>query len=104
LAGRYNFNTIKIYDQEGKDKGSVDTNGDATIYFLTEEDRNIASATRVSRQFYLYLSPTDTNTITVDFVKNVDDCGYDVIANTAFKYNDSLYTNAPCCHKIDFYK
>ncbi|MDO1448557.1 hypothetical protein Q0590_19930 [Rhodocytophaga aerolata] len=103
LAGSYNFNDVKIFNENGKSI-DVETDGSATIYFLTYEDRKISSGTQIRRQFYLYLSPTDTDTITVDFVKSVDDCGYDNLSNVEFRYNDILYTNVSCCHNIDFYK
>jgi hypothetical protein len=104
LGGRYNVNEIKILDETSKERGSVRADGFGYVFFLTNQDFDLPSGTQVRRQFYLYLSPTDTDTITVDFVKSVDDCGYDNLSSAQFRYNDSLYTNVSCCYIIDFYK
>lgn len=107
VNGRYNLEEVKIYDESGSVifPGPIDLDGLITFYFLSDEDSHFSSDAHISKQFYLYLDSSDTDTIRVEYIKKKNECGYDVIGNVRISYNDSLYTNVICCNfSLDFYK
>ncbi len=85
---------VRLLDQEGKQPflSEVDEVGRVSLYYL---DRGVYKQTKHTpfrKQFFLHLSRTDSDTITVEYELDSDKCNATVVKSPSFRvfYNDSL--------------
>jgi hypothetical protein len=94
IQARYNRDTVKIYDEEGKIYfgGPVDLDGLMYFHLVDMSDYGIVKQ-HITRKLFLYLNHQEIDTLKYEFEMRKNDCGHQVYHYTKLTYNDSVYVD-----------
>ena len=93
LYGRYNAADFSVSDSLNNVvlPGPAESTGRVSLRYLNRDTDQAAYNRPLTKQYYLHLDQTDTDTLTITFQVRRDKCDKNHFESVRVLYNDSLY-------------